>query len=84
MSAVIEKLLRNLVIKSLKSAAKDKVKRWAKSKGPDIQFKIRGREYDFYVTQPEAPKPHPKAKRIQRGLSVDGEKYAIWKRTKKR
>ena len=82
--AAMEIMLRNLVIKALKSAAKSKIRRWARSKGPDIQFKIRGKEYDFYVTEPDAPKPHPKAKRIERALNVDGDRYAVWKHTKKR
>ncbi len=82
--AAVEALLRNLVVKALKSAAKSKVKRWAKSKGPDIQFKIRGKEYDFYVTLPDAPKPHRKAKRLERALKVGGDTYALWRHTKKR
>lgn len=50
----------------------------ANDPNPDFQFKapLIG-EYDIFVTDPEATKPHPKARKAT-AVTVQGERFWVW------
>jgi len=84
MNQVLLELLRQYVKKVVKNYELKVIKNWAKSAKPDIQFNSFANEFDVYIVNPGAPKPHPRAKKQDWTIKVEGEKFEVWVHAKKR
>lgn len=84
MNEVLLALLRQYVKRVVKHYGLKTIRQWAKSEKPDIQFNSFANEFDVYITNPGDPKPHPRAKKQEWTIKVEGEKFEVWVHAKKR